>query len=119
MDFDKNAPIWLQVMEELSAQIVSGKLRPNEKLPGVRELAMSFSINPNTAARVYQEMEKAGICETRRGLGTFVTDDQLMIGRLREESARRAAQAYVSTMKELGFGGEDIIRILTEVESNA
>ena len=73
MQYDPNTPIWLQVMTLLKTDIVTGKSAPGSKLPGGRDLALKYTINPNTAARVYQELEKAGLCETRRGLGTFVT----------------------------------------------
>lgn len=71
MQFDPMSPIWLQVMTALKTDIAVGKRLPGEKLPGGRDLALAFSINPNTAARVYQELEKEGLCETRRGMGTY------------------------------------------------
>ncbi|MBQ4451432.1 MAG: GntR family transcriptional regulator, partial [Clostridia bacterium] len=57
MQYDANSPIWLQVMNLIRMDIVTGKRAPGEKLPGGRDLAVQFSINPNTAARVYRELE--------------------------------------------------------------
>ena len=58
MDYDPMSPIWLQVVNRIKGSIATGAIGPGEKLPGGRDLAVRFSINPNTAARVYQELEK-------------------------------------------------------------
>ena len=76
MEFDANRPIWLQVMKALEMDVITGRRKPGAKLPGGRDLALNYGINPNTAARVYQELERANLCETRRGMGTFVTEDE-------------------------------------------
>ena len=85
MHFDPMTPIWVQVTTRLKQQIVTGVLAPGAKLPGGRDLASEYGINPNTAARIYQEMEREGLCETRRGLGTFVTEDTQAVSRLRSD----------------------------------
>ena len=90
MEFDANRPIWLQVMKALEMDVITGRRKPGEKLPGGRDLALSYGINPNTAARVYQELERANLCETRRGMGTFVTELRSMaqLGETPESAAR-------------------------------
>lgn len=103
MQYDPNSPIWLQVMTAIEGDIVTGRRAPGEKLPGGREMALQYTINPNTAARVYQELEKEGLCETRRGLGTFVTEDSARIERLREDMARQAARQFIQNMEKLGI----------------
>ncbi len=103
MDFDPNRPIWLQVMKALETDIVTKKRPPGDKLPGGRELALQYAINPNTAARVYQELERQGLCETRRGLGTFVTGDTERIAALRGELAQEAVQTFLTRMEVLGI----------------
>ena len=116
MDFDPNRPIWLQVMKALETDIATGKRPPGDKLPGGRELALQYAINPNTAARVYQELEKQGLCETRRGLGTFVTGDAERIASVREELAREAVQAFLERMKVLGIRPEQASEMLWKQE---
>ena len=81
MNYDPMTPIWLQVATQIKQQIVTGVLPPGAKLPGGRDLAVQYGINPNTAARIYQEMEREGVCETKRGLGTFVTEDTVVVCR--------------------------------------
>ena len=114
MQYDPNTPIWLQVMTLLKTDIVTGKSAPGSKLPGGRDLALKYTINPNTAARVYQELEKAGLCETRRGLGTFVTTDEKRILVLRDEMARKAAEEYLAQLSLLGFTREEAAQKLLE-----
>ena len=91
MQYDPNSPIWLQVMTAIKTDIVTGRRPPGEKLPGGRELAVLYTINPNTAARVYQELEREGLCESRRGMGTYVTGDEERIAQVRGTMARQAA----------------------------
>ena len=65
-------PIYAQLERGLRAAIASGRLTPGDQLPTVRELAVDLRVNANTVARVYAELERAGILETRRGVGSFV-----------------------------------------------
>lgn len=109
MQFDPMVPIWLQVMREMEVEIVTAQRPPGSKLPGGRETALKYGINPNTAARVYQELEKAGLCETRRGLGTFVTEDQDRIAAARERLAREAVDRCLRELERLGVKWEDAI----------
>ena len=65
-------PIYAQLERGLRAAIATGRLRPGDQLPTVRQLAVELQINANTVARVYLELERAGVLETRRGVGSFV-----------------------------------------------
>src|SRR5436189_5483899 len=65
-------PIYAQLDRALRAAIAAGRLRPGDQLPTVRQLAVDLRVNANTVARVYAELERAGILETRRGIGSFV-----------------------------------------------
>ena len=66
-------PLYAQLDRALRAAIATGRLAAGDQLPTVRQLAVELSVNANTVARVYAELERAGILETRRGVGTFVT----------------------------------------------
>ena len=116
MEYDPMSPIWLQVVNRLKGSIVTGALGPGEKMPGGRDLAVQFSINPNTAARVYQELERAGLCETRRGMGTYVTGNTERIEQLRKQMAADAAGRYLRDLEILGLSRGDAIRLLNEKE---
>ncbi|MBQ7656339.1 MAG: GntR family transcriptional regulator [Clostridia bacterium] len=116
MEFDATRPIWLQVMNALEMDIITGKRRPGEKLPGGRDLALSFGINPNTAARVYQELEKAGLCETRRGMGTFVTGDEARIAAGRDAFIRQTVREFLDRMALLGETPRSAAQIILREE---
>ncbi|MBQ8137131.1 MAG: GntR family transcriptional regulator [Clostridia bacterium] len=116
MDYDPNRPIYLQVMQLIKQDIITGKRPPGDKLPGGRELASLYAINPNTAARVYQELEREGMCETRRGLGTFVTGDPERIRRAREEMAEEAVRRFLREMANLGVSREEARALIQRQE---
>ena len=116
MNFDPMTPIWLQVATRLKQQIVTGELPPGSKLPGGRDLALQYGINPNTAARIYQEMEREGLCLTQRGLGTFVTENREAIAALREEMACQAVSRFLSDLAGLGLTRKDAIALIQKEE---
>ena len=116
MNFDPMSPIWLQVATRLKQQIVTGELPPGSKLPGGRDLALQYGINPNTAARIYQELAREGLCRTQRGLGTFVTESRETIGALREEMARQAVSRFLADLAGLGLSREEAVRLIQKEE---
>src|SRR5881628_3139725 len=66
-------PIYAQLERGLRAAIATSRLRPGDQLPTVRQLAVDLQINSNTVARVYAELERAGVIETKRGVGSFIS----------------------------------------------
>jgi GntR family transcriptional regulator len=66
-------PIYAQLERALRASIATGRLQPGDQLPTVRQLAVDLRVNANTVARVYAELERAGVIETRRGVGSFIS----------------------------------------------
>src|SRR5687767_9180607 len=66
-------PIYAQLERGLRAAIATGRLRPGDQLPTVRQFAVELRVNANTVARVYAELERAGVIETRRGVGSFIS----------------------------------------------
>ena len=112
MEFDNNIPIYLQVIEAIKKDIVKGVLSLGDKLPSGRELAFQYQINPNTANRIYKELESQEICFTKRGLGTFVTEDTIKLRSIREEMANTLLEQFILGMKDLGFTKEELIEML-------
>lgn len=76
IEFDNNLPIYIQIMNYIKGEIVTGKLKPGDKILSVRELASELQINPNTVQRTFQELEREEIVETRRGMGRYVTSNE-------------------------------------------
>lgn len=116
MQFDPMTPIWLQIAVKIKQQVASGRLAPGAKLPGGRDLAIEYGINPNTAARIYQELEREGVCLTRRGLGTFVTEEETRIRALRDELSRKAVERFLEDLKGLGLGREEAAELIQKQE---
>ncbi|MDO4617831.1 MAG: GntR family transcriptional regulator [Lachnospiraceae bacterium] len=114
MEFQNNQPIYLQVINDIKRRLIRGEISSGEKLSSVRELAQTYQINPNTASRVYKEMETMGICFTRRGLGTFITEDEEKIMEIRQEMAGEYLQEFIKGMTEMGFSFDEIRKMLEE-----
>lgn len=112
MEFDNNIPIYVQVINEIKKDMVNGVITLGEKLPSGRDLAFKYKINPNTANRIYKEMEAEAICYTKRGLGTYVTEDVEKLKNIREEMAEALLDNFIEGMKQLGFTKEELIKLL-------
>lgn len=111
---DNDRPIYLQLVERIQMQIVSGEYPPGAKLPSVRELAAEAAVNPNTMQKAFSELERSGLIITWRTNGRNVTEDVELIRRIRQEVAREHGQAFYEKMRQLGFTKEEIIDFLTQ-----
>ena len=106
-------PIYIQIASELKNRIIGGQLKPGDKLPSVREIAEEFSVNPNTAQRVFIELDKDGITYIERGVGTFVKEDGNMVEQLLQQEAGKIRSRFIEEAKKLGLTLEEIILDLT------
>ncbi|MCT8137938.1 GntR family transcriptional regulator [Anaerobacillus sp. CMMVII] len=109
VSFDNSKPIYLQLMDYFFQQICNGSLIPGQKLPSVRETAVDVGVNPNTVQRTYAEMERKGIVEARRGQGSFVTDNEVVIKQLRSEISEQYITTFITYMLNNGFSEAEII----------
>ena len=109
IEFNDKTPIYLQIMDLIKMDIVTGKLKAKDKLPSVREMAMNLKVNPNTLQRSYQELERLGIVYTQRGMGTFVGEEKNMVKDLKKEMAKEVIDSFILRMKSLGFTNDEII----------
>lgn len=108
MEFRNDIPIYLQVIDDIKSRILSGEIHPGDKLPSSREMAVIYGVNPNTASRIYNEMERQGIIYMKRGIGTFATDSVEYIALLRRKEVRNITEKYVSDLTKLGLEECDI-----------
>ena len=108
-------PIYAQLERGLRAAIATGRLRPGDQLPTVRQLAVDLRVNANTVARVYTELERNGVLETRRGVGSFVsaTPAQAHPPRERERRLRTFATRVLADADAAGFTVEELVDALT------
>ncbi len=110
----EKGPIYAQIAAEVKRMLARGELRPGSKLPSARALAEEARVNPNTVVHAYAELEREGITETRRGLGTFVRED-VDVAAVRRRELEAAARAYLRTVRSLGLDPRAASRVLEEV----
>lgn len=113
--FNESIPIYIQIIQKIKADIVSGKLKGGDKMPSVREFSESFKVNPNTVQRVFQELEREGITYSQRGIGTFIVEGDEILKQLKSTQAQKYAKRFVEEMKELGMNSEEISKYLLKV----
>jgi GntR family transcriptional regulator len=114
VDTKHPTPLYYQLERSIRFAIATGKLGVGDKLPTVRQLAVDLRINANTVAKVYTELERSGVVETRRGVGTFVTarPNEAANRRDREKRLREFADHFVTETHKQGFSIEDVIEHL-------
>ena len=108
IDADSGIPIWLQLRNRLVSLISSGGFAPGDKLPTVRELAVSLGINYNTVSKVYQDIERDGYIASFRGRGTFVSDAYLKNEGSAENEADSLIDDFIRQCRELGIPRQEI-----------
>ena len=115
IDTKHPTPLYAQLERAIRFAIATGKLRIGEQLPTVRQLAVELRINANTVAKVYAELLRAGILESRRGVGTFVSarPAEASFGRRdREKQLRELADHFIAETGTRGFSIDDVIEHL-------
>lgn len=108
-------PIYIQLVEKLQLDIITGIYRPGEKLPSVRDLASEASVNPNTMQKALTELERGGLVYTQRTAGRFVTDDQTLIRHISMELAASHIREFISTMRQFGMSDHEILNLIEEI----
>jgi GntR family transcriptional regulator len=110
-----STPIYAQLDRAVRAAFASGRLHPGDQLPTVRQLAVDLQINANTVARVYADLERSGILETRRGVGSFIRANATE-ARSPDEHSRRL-RAFVTRLladaSAAGFTPDELIDHIT------
>lgn len=108
-EFQASKPIYMQIVDKINQQIVRNELKPGDKLPSVREMAVQSGVNPNTIQRTYTELERMAIVETKRGQGTFVVENEKVIQELKLQLQIEMISTFVNNMRELGFSEKEMV----------
>ncbi len=108
-------PIYLQLLEQIQVEIVTGRYPPGSRLPSVRELAAQAAVNPNTMQKALAELETSGLVYTQRTSGRMITEDKDMIQQLRLRLAQQRAGEFLEKMESLGFDREEALRLVRQV----
>lgn len=110
-----NYPLYLQIVAQVKRVIAIGVLGAGEKLPSVRELARSLTINPNTIVKAYGELEREGLVETIQGKGTFVVEKgTTQPQKLKEELLRKLIKKFLIEASSLNIPKEEMKKIMLD-----
>jgi len=112
MRYNDYEPLYLQIINDIKAQIAFGNLKPGMQLPTIKEQATIMKVNPNTIARVYYLLEQEDVINKQKGVGTFVSSSEHLARNLRDASAKFVTSRFLSDMTRLGFSSTDIQKYL-------
>ena len=110
--FNDNIPIYIQLVEMIKTDIVSGKYQPGDKLPAVRDMAMELGVNPNTVQRAFSELEREDLVKSDRTNGRYVTDDKKKIKGLLKVLSEKYIDELFEKLNLLGMSDEQIVKMI-------
>jgi GntR family transcriptional regulator len=113
LDPRSGTPIYNQIVDQIKHLIAAKKLKPDDQLPTVRQLAMELRVNPNTVARAYAQLAEEGLISTQQGRGTYVLDhppppDQ---SKIRREKLRALVESFLSEAARLGYSSDEVEKV--------
>lgn len=117
-NFDNNVPIYLQLVSLIKNDIIKGALSPGEKLPSIRDLAITYKVNPNTVSKALSELENISLIYTERTNGKYVSSDISLINKYKEEYATSLTEEYINKMINLGYNKEEINKYIMKKGEN-
>jgi GntR family transcriptional regulator len=116
IDYDR--PIWIQLVEQLQAALISGELKPGDAVPSVRDLAADAQVNINTMQRALAELENRGLVVPKdnrwRASGRAVTEDRSLIDEIRRDYAGSILEDFTQKMRSLGLDDDEIVSKVSE-----
>lgn len=115
MKFRNDLPIYLQLIDLFKDKILKGEWKADEKIPSVRDLAVTYSVNPNTVQRALTELESQGLLRSERTLGRFVQGNISSLKKIKKEEVLDLTKTFLYKMKSLGHSKEQIIDIIENI----
>lgn len=113
--FDNERPIYIQLVEMIRIDIVSGKFQKGQRLPSVRELALMMKVNPNTMQKALVELEEEKLIYTERTNGKYVTEDEKLIEKIKKQLAQEKVNNYLNSMESISISYELAVKYLQEL----
>lgn len=114
---DKSKPVCPQLTEQIGLRIAKGELRPNEKLPSVREIALGAGVNPNTVQKALELLEGKNLIYSVRGSGWYVGENTEIHQKLLDDFTRNKIKGFIADMNKIGFSLGDIKKIMEDYEN--
>jgi GntR family transcriptional regulator len=113
LDTVNGSPIYRQIIQQIEYAILSGRLRPGDRLPTIRSLAVELKTNPNTIAKAYGELEIRGVLATQVGSGTYIADKKpVMEDDSLNRKIREVLSHFVQEMRDLGVEKRELVRLV-------
>jgi GntR family transcriptional regulator len=113
LDTVNGAPIYRQIIQQIEYAILSGRMRPGDRLPTIRSLAVELKTNPNTIAKAYGELEIRGVLATQVGSGTYISDKKPVIeDDSLNRKIREVAGRFIQEMQNLGVEKRELIKLI-------
>lgn len=116
-NLNSERPIYAQIMERITMDIISGIYTPGAKLPSVRDLAQEAGVNPNTMQKALSELERTGLLFSQRTSGRFITEDFAMIEKTKQDLASIQIKEFLEKMEHIGFTKESTIQLIEKMRS--
>ena len=113
-NLDDSRPIYLQLMERIQHDIISGVYQPGDKLPSVRDLALDAAVNPNTMQKALSELERGGLVYSHRTSGRFITDDSTLLKKIKTDLAQEYISSFLGQMRHLGLNDSETLEMIKE-----
>lgn len=117
-EFNSEKPVYIQIMDEIKARIISGVYQAGERMPSVRELAEEARVNPNTMQKALSETERQGLIFSMRTSGKYITNDENRIAELKSDTAKGECEIFINRMSRLGFTKDEILTIISDIIHN-
>ncbi len=113
VDFNNTQTIWMQIVDWVFEQILTAAWKPGDKAKSVRELAVTFEVNPNTVMRSYDYLQNKEIIFNKRGVGFFIAEDATdkIIAIRKKQFLEMEVPAFVKNMRLLGIDIQDIVEM--------
>ena len=113
LDMSNGAPIYRQIIQQIEYAILSGRMKPGDRLPTIRTLAVELKTNPNTIAKAYNELEIRGILATQVGSGTYISDKKpVMEDDSLNRKIREVLGRFIQDMSDLGVERRELAALI-------
>ena len=113
-NLDDSRPIYLQLMERIQHDIISGVYQPGDKRPSVRDLALDAAVNPNTMQKALSELERSGLVYSHRTSGRFITDDSSLLKKIKTDLAQEYISGFLGQMRHLGLDDSETLEMIKQ-----
>lgn len=112
MNFKEGIPIYRQIIKDVKSKIVSGYYQPGQRIESVRELASIYEVNPNTIQKALSEMEMGNLLRADGPYGRYITDNNVLIDMVKDETIVEIVNDFVMHMKQIGLSVDDTIELI-------